>query len=127
MPQGSVLGPLLYIIYTADIPTHHNTQISRFADDTAIISIDEDLETATNDLQNHITLLENSYKLESNKIKVNVTKYAHIVFTLRDSIVPLTNSIKCLGLRLDNKLTWTGLYPENRNSTDTTRSEYTNV
>lgn len=38
VPQGSVLGPTLYLIYTADIPTSRQLTISTFADDTAILS-----------------------------------------------------------------------------------------
>jgi len=38
VPQGSVLGPILYTLYTADIPTNYQLTIFTFADDTAIIS-----------------------------------------------------------------------------------------
>jgi hypothetical protein len=40
VPQGSVLGPFLYNVYTADIPTHPNTLIATFADDTCILASD---------------------------------------------------------------------------------------
>ena len=38
VPQGSVLGPLLYTLFTADIPQQHSTIISTFVDDTAVLS-----------------------------------------------------------------------------------------
>ncbi|KAH8328926.1 hypothetical protein KR074_000731, partial [Drosophila pseudoananassae] len=38
IPQGSVLGPILYVLYTADIPTSTRLTTSTFADDTAILS-----------------------------------------------------------------------------------------
>lgn len=38
VPQGSILGPTLYLRYTADIPTSRQLTIYTFADDTAILS-----------------------------------------------------------------------------------------
>lgn len=51
VPQGSILGPLLFNIYTSDIPKIPAT-LATFADDTAIITQNTNLETATDHLQN---------------------------------------------------------------------------
>ena len=46
VPQGSVLGPFLYNIFTSDIPKPKKGFIGTFADDTALAERDKDLATA---------------------------------------------------------------------------------
>jgi len=58
VPQGSVLGPLLYFIFMADIPTSDDTLIATFADDTAILSSDTNPIRASEKLQQHLNVLQ---------------------------------------------------------------------
>jgi hypothetical protein len=58
VPQWSALVPVLYFIYTADLPTSEDTNTAAFADDTSILAPDDQPETATPKLQNDINNLE---------------------------------------------------------------------
>jgi hypothetical protein len=113
VPQERVLGPFLYLIFTADIPTRSDTVIATFADDTAILASNEDPQTPAQSLQTHLNQLETW--LNTWRVKVNETKSAHVTFTNRRTVcpavtingtqLPVTNKVKYLGLILDQKLT----------------------
>jgi hypothetical protein len=86
VPQGSVLGPLLYLLYTADLPTTVNTTIATFADDTALLATNSDLTLASQQLQYHLDLLQEL--CHKWKIKINQTKSSQITFTTKRTNCP---------------------------------------
>ena len=81
VPQGRILGPLLYVLYTSNLPTSKETKLGTFADETAIFETHEDTTIASLNLQKHLHIIEKW--LKKRKIKVNESKSSHITFTQR--------------------------------------------
>jgi hypothetical protein len=86
VPQGSILGSLLYTKYTADIPLHPSTFLSTFADDTCILSPHPDPNQASAFLKSHLNDLQDWFRKW--RIKANENKSFLITFTLRKAQCP---------------------------------------
>lgn len=84
VPQGSLLGPLLFIIYISDMPKNQSTKLSIFADDTSILSTDKSPKQATQNIQNHLNELQDYFTTW--KIKINANKTEQITFTKKRNI-----------------------------------------
>ena len=119
VPQGSVLGPLLFIIYMNDLPSVIcHSHLHQFADDIAMYTSSTDPVLVQDHLNFDLASL--SEWVTSNGFTVNVTKshslllarrrrrhlLSSIQFLLNNSVLQLNKSIKYLGIIVDESLSW---------------------
>lgn len=108
------MGPVLYLLYTCDIPELENNTIATFADDTAIMAVGSTHAEAAEKVQLAVNKIHDWTKKW--RIKLNETKSVHINFSnkqenycpvyIDNKIIPYENSAKYLGMTLDAKLRW---------------------
>ena len=118
VPQGSILGPLLFLIYINDLPrTLDNYAVSvLFADDTSIIISNTNVHEYKRNLK--LAIHETNNWFANNLLTVNYNK-THFLqfFTKKRKEVPFqivtansllinSNSTKFLGVTIDSMLTW---------------------
>ena len=121
VPQGSILGPLLFLIYINDLPNCLDISCAKmFADDTNITvpgCTFAELEQATN------SELNNLYNwLKANKLSLNIAKTEFMVISTRQKFlaencseiniqldshsISRVEHTKSLGLNIDDRLSW---------------------
>ena len=117
VPQGSILGPLLFLIYINDlVSVCKSTMPIMFADDTSLFASGTDIHVIEDTINKELSNI--STWLKVNRLSLNVKKTHFMMFTnKRYSIAKIeikidnepieeTTKTKFLGVIIDNKLTW---------------------
>lgn len=115
LPQGSVLSPLLYSLYTYDLEqtVEPMCQILQYADDLVLYVPQRSLEAAVGRLTSALEYL--SHWLHHHGLGLSASKSSVVVFTTKRQVpsviikinnepVPQVNTVKFLGIWLDHKL-----------------------
>ena len=119
VPQGSVLGPLLFLIYVNDIIHCSNIlKFSLFADDTVVLYSHKNVTELVSIVNNELKILNDWFKC--NKLFLNFKKTKYILFhskrkrlplnvnpiKIEETVIDRTESINFLGILIHESLDW---------------------
>ena len=117
IPQGSILGPLLFLIYINDLSSDLSSKTKLFADDTSLFNLAHDINTSANELNNDSKKVSNwafhwkmSFNPDTSKQAQKVIfsrklkKVTRPPLVFNNANVSQCKSQKHLGIILDSKL-----------------------
>jgi hypothetical protein len=114
VPQGSVLGPILFLIYINDLPECVKSNVRLFADDTILyrqMNTPQDAQTLQEDLDRLVDW-EQDWSMEFHPGKCNVIRVTRSnnpimnTYTLHGHQLEVVSSTKYLGISINEDLCW---------------------
>ena len=117
VPQGSILGPLLFILYVNDICNVSDTlNLILFADDTSVFMSHKNLQQLQQNFNTEFQKIVNW--LNVNKLVLNLNKTHYMIFTnkvidnndvlisVNDTPIQRVRHVNFLGVLIDDKIKW---------------------
>ena len=120
VPQGSVLGPVLFLIFINDLPDNIRSSVRLFADGCVLyrnINSPKDCEILQEDL-NSLARWETDWQMKFNVAKchsMRVTRHLHgkqiqFNYSLHQQILEEVQSAKYLGITINDCLDWVSIF-----------------
>ena len=118
VPQGSILGPLLFLIYINDLPSAVNLKCVIFADDTNLLIQGPNLDALSAALNKELEGISDYFK--ANQLKLNPKKTKTVIFRrkslptnhkepdilLDGERLSINDEAQFLGITIDSTLNW---------------------
>lgn len=118
IPQGTVLGPMLFSLYINDLPSVLSCKTIMYADDTALLFRGNSLRTLKEQVTAELSHISTWFA--RNKLALNIAKtkyvifhsrrknldYSHLHLEIDNSPIERVSTFKYLGVQIDENMNW---------------------